>query len=81
MPGRHHSKTLFSHFFYNNLSFVAFSSAYQTCVIESDVCGLIILWFKIYLSGNSKVCLVFSIVHPLLACWLCLNKDFLFSES
>ena len=47
VPGMHHSKTLFPHFFKKNLSFVAFSSAYQTCVTESEVCGLIILWFKI----------------------------------
>ena len=40
MPGRHHSKTLFPHFFCKNLSSVAFSSAYQTCVTESDACGL-----------------------------------------
>ena len=75
--GRHHSKALFPHFFCKNLSFVAFSSAYQTCVIESDVCGLIILWFKIDLSGISKVWLGLLIVHPLLCLLVVFTKGFL----
>ena len=53
--GRHHSKAFFPHFFCKNLGFVAFIPVYQACVIEYDVCGLIILWFNIDLSGISKV--------------------------
>ena len=77
MLGRHYSKALFPHFFCKKLSFFAFSSAYQTCVIESDVCGLIILWFKIDLSGNSKALLGLLIVHLLLCLLVVFAKGFL----